>query len=107
MTDLEKWLNEVEARLNAAPGKNWEFNYSLYTDAGIYINDLDTRVFVKVESPLYGQSLVDLTKFLANSRADLERAVKVIRKIQSLGIYCCDDESLGLECPAVLIARGE
>lgn len=47
----------------------------------------------------------NLCKFATAFEEQRDRYRSSLEKIAGLGIYCCDDEGLGAECEAVLIAR--
>lgn len=85
MTDLEKWLSEVEARLNAATPGPWRATKMGTQDTYMFSASDD----VMLSNAPYDETTCDLSahdfELIAHSRTDLERAVKVIRELMARG----------------------
>lgn len=84
MTPLHSWLSEVEARLKGATPGPWIFERVAHDSGEFSYERNDDHALIALyetnfEKPMKAKFDSD---FIAHSREDLERAVKVIREME-------------------------
>ncbi len=86
MTPLHSWLSEVEARLKGATPGPWIFERAAHDSGEFSYERNDDHALIALyetnfEKPMKAKFDSD---FIAHSREDLERAVKVIREMEQV-----------------------